>query len=168
LDLGATGKAFAADLVAGAVAEQLGCAVIVSLGGDVSAVTNDTRTGWQVLVSDTEGGDLEAPGQVVTLRTGGIATSSTRHRRWRHEDETVHHILDPRTGRPAAAVLASATVSAATCVEANGASTAAIILGDRAATWLEDRNLPSLLVGTDGVAARCAGWPLPQEVGVLC
>jgi len=168
LDLGATGKAFAADLVADAVATELGCSVIVSLGGDVSAVTLREHLGWQVLVSDTEGGDLDAAGQVVVLTTGGLATSSTRHRRWLHDGSPVHHIIDPRTGLPAEEVVVSATVRAQTCAEANAASTAAVILGRDAADWLESRGLPALLVHADGNATRCAGWPVTEQVATAC
>jgi len=168
LDLGATGKAFAADLVARTVSSELGCSVIVSLGGDVAAVTLSAHTGWQVLVSDTEGGDLDADGQVVVLTTGGLATSSTRHRRWSHDGASVHHIIDPRTGRPAAEVIVSATVSAASCLDANAASTAAIILGHDAARWLSDRNVAALIVDAAGDATRIGGWPALQEVATAC
>lgn len=168
LDLGATGKAFAADLVATAVVAELGCSVIVSLGGDVAAATVREHTGWQVLVSDTEGGDLDAPGQVVVLANGGLATSSTRHRRWTSHGSPVHHILDPRTGRPAEEFIVSATVCATSCLEANAASTAAIILGRDAAAWLSERNLAALLVEADGRSTRCDGWPSVEQVAAAC
>lgn len=168
LDLGATGKAFAADLVAEAIVAELGCSVIVSLGGDVAAATVREHVGWQVLVSDTEGGDLDAPGQVVVLTTGGLATSSTRHRRWSQHGSSMHHIVDPRTGHPAEEHLVSATVCASSCLEANAASTAAIILGQDAARWLADRELAALLVAADGSATRCGGWPAPEQVATAC
>lgn len=168
LDLGATGKAFAADLVAEAVVAEFGCSVIVSLGGDVAAVSLSRLAGWQVLVSDTDRGDLASEGQVVLLTHGGLATSSTRHRRWTHGGAAVHHIVDPRTGRPADEVVVSATVCAASCVEANAASTAAIILGRAAPEWLSQRGLSSLLVDVDGQATRCAGWPQALEVAAAC
>jgi len=159
LDLGATGKAFAADLVADAVVLAVGGSVIVSLGGDVAAVCDDERTAWPVLVSDTEGPTIDVPGEMVMLGTGGLATSSTRHRRWTQDGAAVHHILDPRTGRPAATNVASVTVRAASCVEANAASTAAVILGADAPGWLEQRGFAALLVDQDGGATRCGGWP---------
>lgn len=168
LDLGATGKAFAADLVAHAVVDALGGSVIVSLGGDVAAVTAPQHGGWQVLVSDTEGGDLDAAGQVVVLTNGGLATSSTRHRRWKHRGAPVHHILDPRSGLPADELIVSATVCASSCVEANAASTAAVILGRDAAGWLADRDVSALLVDCTGRATRLAGWPEPAEVAAAC
>ena len=162
LDLGATGKAFAADLVANAVVLAVGGSVVVSLGGDVAAVCQDGRTSWPVLVSDTAGPDLDVAGETVMLGTGGLATSSIRHRRWTHDGAAVHHILDPRTGRPAATTVASATVRAPSCVEANAASTAAVILGDDASGWLEERGLDAVLVDQDGRSSRYGGWSAPE------
>ena len=53
------------------------------------------------------------------------------------------------------------TVAAATCEAANGASTAAIVLGAAAPAWLAARGLPARLVATDGAVTRTAGWPAP-------
>ena len=50
-------------------------------------------------------------------------------------------------------------VAVATCLEANVAATAAIVMGERAEGWLGRRGLPSLLVGVEGEEARVAGWP---------
>jgi thiamine biosynthesis lipoprotein len=167
LDLGATGKAFAADLVADAVVLAVGGSVVVSLGGDVAAVCLDGRTAWPVLVSDTAGPGMDEPGETVMLGTGGLATSSVRHRRWTHGGEAVHHILDPRTGRPADTTVASATVRASSCVEANAASTAAVILGADAAAWLDRRGLAALIIDQDGTSTHCGGWPA-TKTGVPC
>ena len=51
------------------------------------------------------------------------------------------------------------SVAAATCVDANIASTAAIIRGEAAPDWLEALGLPARLVRTDGRVERTAGWP---------
>jgi thiamine biosynthesis lipoprotein len=50
------------------------------------------------------------------------------------------------------------TVAAATCVEANAASTAALIMGDHALRWLDDMNLPARLVHADGGVHYAGGW----------
>jgi thiamine biosynthesis lipoprotein len=159
LDLGATGKAFAADLVAGAVERAVGGSVVISLGGDVAAICGAERAAWPVLVSDTAGPGMDVPGQTIMLGTGGLATSSIRHRWWSHDGDVVHHILDPRTGRPAMTTVASATVRAASCVAANAASTAAVILGSAAPAWLEQRGLAAVLVDQDGRSTTYGGWP---------
>jgi thiamine biosynthesis lipoprotein len=50
-------------------------------------------------------------------------------------------------------------VAAASCLEANAAATAAIVMGERAAAWLEARGLPARLIGVDGTVAVVGGWP---------
>ena len=126
LDLGATAKALAADRGAAAAASATGTGVVLSLGGDVAVGGTPPPGGWPVALGD----DHAAPnGPVVALAGGGLATSSTTVRRWRRGDQVVHHILDPRTGAPCPIVWRTVTVAASTCVHANVASTAAIVLG---------------------------------------
>jgi len=117
-------------------------------------VTDDHRAGPD---------DPSSSGQTVRIRAGGLATSTVTVRRWRRGATTVHHIVDPRTGRPAEEVWRTVSVAAASCLAANTASTAAIILGDAAPSWLEGRTLPARLVRTDGRAVRAAGWPEDPE-----
>ena len=71
----------------------------------------------------------------------------------------MHHIVDPRTGVPAREVWRTVSVHAGTCVDANTASTAAIILGEEALDWLAAQALPARLVRADGAVVRVAGWP---------
>jgi FAD:protein FMN transferase len=51
------------------------------------------------------------------------------------------------------------TVAAASCVDANIAATAAIVLGRPAADWLEKMRLPARLVHVTGRVATSNGWP---------
>ena len=104
-------------------------------------------------------GAAELAGQTVSLWSGGLATSGTTVRRWRRGGTELHHILDPATGRPAPVVWRTVSVAAGTCVDANIASTAAIVLGHDAPAWLEARGLPSRLVGPAGQVYLVAGWP---------
>ncbi len=98
-------------------------------------------------------------GQVVTIRDGGLATSSVLGRAWQRAGVWLHHIIDPRTGEPARSCWRTATVAAATCVDANVASTAAILRGEQAVGWLRGLGLPARLVRRDGSVVRVAGWP---------
>lgn len=160
LDLGATAKALAADRAAAAAHAAAGCGVLVSLGGDLALAGPPPADGWPVRISDDHAAPLDGPGPVVALRDGGLASSSTAVRRWRAGDAELHHVVDPRTGRPAATPWRTASVAAATCVEANVAATAALILGDEAPAWLDLHRLPSRLVPRDGGTAVVAGgWP---------
>jgi thiamine biosynthesis lipoprotein len=159
LDLGATAKALAADRAAAAAAEAASCGVLVSLGGDIAIAGEPPRGGWLVRVADDHRASLDGPGPVVALAVGGLATSGTAVRRWRAGEAELHHVLDPRTGRPAKTPWRTATVAAATCVHANTASTAALVLGDDAPVWLEERGLPARLVPREGAVVGVAGWP---------
>ena len=159
LDLGATAKAWASDLVARAVADTLGEPVVVSLGGDVrvDGAGSEASPGWPVLVTERPGDDAGA--EVVQLGGGGLATSSTLARRWRDDGRVHHHVLDPRTGWPVPEVWRTVTATGATCVAANAASTAALVLGERAVPWLEARGVSARLVAADGLVARLGLWP---------
>src|SRR5579884_330029 len=164
LDLGATVKALAADRASEAALAAAGCGVLVSLGGDLAIAGEAPEDGWRVRVTDDHAAGVDAPGQWITLRSGGLATSSTAVRRWTGlsaagEPRLVHHRLDPTPGAPVGGPCRTVSVAAATCLDANIASTAAIVRGDRAAAWLEELGLPSRLVDLGGVARHIAGWP---------
>ena len=160
LDLGATAKALAADRAATAAHTAAQCGVLVSLGGDIATAGPAPAAGWRVRVTDDHRADAAAPGQPIALHTGGLATSSTTVRAWRGRDGAmVHHLLDPETGLPADGCWRTASVAAACCLDANIASTAAIVRGQRAPAWLASLRLPSRLVSHDGVAFHLCGWP---------
>jgi thiamine biosynthesis lipoprotein len=159
LDLGATAKAWAADRCAEIIAAKADSGVLVSLGGDIAVAGPAPADGWRVRVTDDHAAGPEAPGQTVTIRSGGLATSSTTVRTWALGGRRVHHIIDPATGEPARSCWRTVSVAAGSCVDANTASTAAIIRGEAAVSWLRDAGLPARLVREDGSAQTTAGWP---------
>jgi thiamine biosynthesis lipoprotein ApbE len=163
LDLGATAKALVADRAARRVAEALdGRGVLVALGGDIAIGGERPPGGWSVRVQDATGpvGLMPVgPAQVIGLRIGGLATSSTTARRWIRGGAVIHHILDPRAGVPVASPWRTVTVAAPTCLEANVASTAAIVRGEPALTWLTAQGLAARLVDVDGAVTVLPGWP---------
>ncbi|MGH2365488.1 MAG: FAD:protein FMN transferase [Chloroflexota bacterium] len=164
LDLGATAKAFAADLAAARAYEVAGRGVLVSLGGDIAVAGEAPPGGWTIRITDDCHAALDAPGQTIAIRSGGVATSSTTVRRWMRGGATLHHILDPATGLPARERWRTVSVAAGSCTDANIASTAAIVLGDRAPAWLSERSLPARLVGVDELVLPVAGWPVECDV----
>jgi FAD:protein FMN transferase len=163
LDLGATAKALAADHAAASAQAEAVCSVLVNLGGDLAIAGPAPPEGWQIRVTDDHRSGLDAPGQWIALRSGGLATSSTMARRWRSGGVTVHHLLDPASGRPTDGGWRTVSVAAATCLDANIASTAAIVRGERAPAWLAGLNLPSRLVSDAGIVHHVAGWPSAGE-----
>jgi thiamine biosynthesis lipoprotein len=168
LDLGATAKAWAADRAAARIAAATGGGVLVSLGGDVAVSGQAPDGGWRIRVQDISGRPEDpptGPSAVVAIRTGGLATSSTAARRWQRGGDILHHILDPRTGLPAAVVWRTVSVAAATCTDANIASTAAIIRGRAAPAWLTELGLPARLVDEAGRVQTVGGWPAETAGG---
>ena len=155
LDLGATAKAWAADLVATALMEALGCTVAVSLGGDVRVLGPEPTT-WPVRVAEHPD-ELET-GPVVVVR-GGLATSSTVVRRWETRAGVRHHLVHPHTGAPVSGRFRTVTAAGETCVAANVATTAALVLGDDALAWLRERGVAARLVTTDGEVVTVGDWP---------
>ena len=159
LDLGATAKAFASDRAAAAAATAGACGVLVGLGGDIAVAGSGPEDGWPVLLADRHDVSLDEAGMTVTIRDGGLATSSTTARRWRRGGVDVHHLIDPRTGRSATEFWRTVTVAAASCVDANIASTAAIIRGATAPEWLDDLGLWARLVAVDGTETLVGAAP---------
>jgi thiamine biosynthesis lipoprotein len=155
LDLGATGKAWAADVAAYVIEQELGVPALVSLGGDLRIAAPDGGP-WQVAVSEAPG---QTPDTIVSITDGGLATSSTRVRRWTADGVERHHVVDPRTGQPAAEVWRTVTAVAPTAADANTATTASVVLGHEASGWLVARDVPARLVAANGTVVRCCGWP---------
>jgi thiamine biosynthesis lipoprotein ApbE len=163
LDLGATAKAWAADRAATSGAAVLRCGVLVSLGGDIAVGGTAPEGGFSIGLADvcTE----DEPIERVTIGSGGLATSGVANRRWRLGDHGVHHIVDPSTGLPAVTPWRTVSVAAASCVEANAASTAALVKGEPAVDWLGSLGLPARLVRHGGEVRVTAGWPEIEHAG---
>ena len=113
IDLGGIAKGWMADRLA----ERLGSNVLVNLGGDLRA-----RGGGP----DGDGWPIGLGEATILLAGQGAATSSVLRRRW---GEGLHHLIDPRTGLPAASGLVEVSVVAATAVDAEIVAKAALIAG---------------------------------------
>jgi thiamine biosynthesis lipoprotein len=116
----------------------------VSAGGDLA-----TRGEMDVLLPS---------GGTVALRGGGIATSGSSRRSWIRGGELQHHLIDPRTGRPARSCWTDVTVAAGSCVAADIAARAAFILAEDGPRWLDDRGLAGSFVAPEGVWAENRTW----------
>jgi thiamine biosynthesis lipoprotein len=163
LDLGATAKALAADRAARSAASLAATGVLINLGGDLAVAGDPPEGGWPVRVTDDHAAPFDAPGQTVSIISGGMATSSTAVREWVNGRERLHHIFDPQTGSPAPVVWRTVSVAARSCVDANVASAASIVRGKSALAWLESAGLPARLLAADGSVMRVGGWPEESE-----
>ena len=118
--------------------------------------------GWIVRVSDDHRAPVTAPGQTIAIAAGGLATSSTAMRAWPRRRARAPH-RRPGDGRPGRAGWRTVSVAAVTCLEANVAATASIVLGESAVGWLARRALPARLVRPAGDMLAVAGWPEDAE-----
>jgi thiamine biosynthesis lipoprotein len=151
IDLGGIGKEYAADRAAGLLRKEGITAGIVSFGGDVRTLGSrgDGRP-WCIGVVDPRN-PRRTRFRVRVVGDAGIATSGDYERCFVRDGVRHHHLLDARTGRPAAGV-ASCTAVATTAFDAGLASTAAFLLGaDEGLRLLEDRP------GVEGVLIRDSG-----------
>ena len=132
LDLGGIAKGTAVDRIAARLV-ALGIApALVNAGGNLRVVGERPVRPWRIGIRDPR---AEALLGAIELRAGDAVSSSGDYERYRESDgERVHHIIDPRTGRPATHT-AAVTVIAADAETADAASTALFVAGP--AAWLE-------------------------------
>lgn len=155
IDAGGIGKGLAADLAVAHALESGAYGAMASIGGDVAMSGRPPEGGWTIRVECPVPDD----GLVGTIAVsgGGVATSSTRSRRWWHDGAEQHHVIDPWTGAPSATDLWSVTVVARSGWLAEAHATAALLAGSDHVIDYLDRNLLS------GVAVVDDGRVLTSE-----
>jgi thiamine biosynthesis lipoprotein len=165
LDLGGIAKGWLADrLVRGL--ERCG-AVYADMGGDVALSQPPPGAAtWEIGIEDPR--NPEALVGIVHVRRGGIATSGVTRRAWTAGGEHRHHLIDPRTGRPAVTDLLSVTVAAPTATAAEVAAKAVLLLGrvrGERSLHMSDHLAGVLLPAAGGtvVVGRRHGRPLVLE-----
>ncbi|HEY1734772.1 MAG TPA: FAD:protein FMN transferase [Acidimicrobiales bacterium] len=159
LDLGATAKAGCADRAAVTAAAVTGTGVLVSLGGDVAVAGPPPDGGWAIRIADRHDAGSGDPSVTVAISHGGLASSGVAARQWTRGDEHRHHLVDPATGRSAETCWRTVSVAASTCLWANTASTAAVVMGNDAPDWLSRHGFCARLVALDGTVVGVGRWP---------
>lgn len=132
------------------------------LGGDVTLLgSKPNGTPWRVAVKDPANtgaylGILDTTGNVY------VATSGVYERYFEQDGARYHHILDPKTGRPADSGVVSATVVCESGVWADALATACCVLGVDGSLALRGRtpvDFDLILVTDDGRALyTCEGF----------
>jgi thiamine biosynthesis lipoprotein len=152
LDLGGIGKGLAADLVTTELLAAGADGACVNLGGDLRAEGTPPpgAAGWTVGVAD-------APGHVLALVHGGVATSSRLRRRWVRAGRELHHLVDPATGTPARSGLASVTVIASRAAGAEVLTKVAFLAGPSVGPMLTRAGATGLLIHDDGTVEVLPG-----------
>ncbi len=169
VDLGGIGKGlavrWASEILAGT-----GDSVLVEAGGDVMALGGGPNgDGWMISVEDPFGGT--DPVAVLRLIDRAVATSSVRVRSWMVDGEQVHHLVDPRTRRPAQSFLRSVTVVHEDPALAEVWSKSLFIAGrSQIRKMSDDVGLASLWVDVDGrvttsrAMREYVAWQVPSVV----
>jgi len=124
----------------------------VSAGGDVAAIE-------PVVVGLPGGGS-------IALHGGGLATSSVARRRWLADGVPQNHLIDPRTGCPTTSPWRAVSVAASSCLIADVAAKAALLLGPAGPAWLDERKLAGRFVSHAGAVTRNDSWSAraPEQV----
>ncbi len=132
IDLSAIAKGWAVDEVSAALSRLGHPDHMVEVGGEVRASgTNASDQPWRIAIEQPSNGRRTA-NHVVGLMDQAMATSGD-YRNFREVDgKRISHTIDPRTGRPVEHTLASISVVAPTCVDADGWATALMVLGPEA------------------------------------
>ncbi len=144
LDLGGIGKGWTAEYIAEQLSTYGSC--LVDLGGDI-VVRGRT---WPIEV--TEPGTDDASVLSISLSNAAVATSGTDYRRWQTTSGVVHHLIDPRTGRPAQTDVITATVVHPRGTMAEAYAKAILLMGsERGLHWMQYQWLgDAMIVRADG------------------
>jgi thiamine biosynthesis lipoprotein len=153
-DPGGIGKGLAADLVTAELLERGASGALVNVGGDLMTRGRAPRaTGWSVEVEDPTAPERHVAR--VLLRDGAVCTSSRVKRSWTTTDgASVHHLLDPHTGRPYESSLVAATVVAGEAWWAEALTKAVFAAGHDAPNVIANAAADALLVHDDGTLER--------------
>jgi thiamine biosynthesis lipoprotein len=153
LDFGGIAKGWTVDLVS-AWLGRLPWA-IVDAGGDLRLAGVPPEGGVEVGVEDPE--DRAAEALRLRIGSGALATTSVTVRAWGHG---MHHVIDPRTSRPASTGVLQATVWGRTCAEAEVWSKAALLGGPE----VLDRVAGCLVMGTGEVVTNLTAADADERV----
>ena len=124
---------------------------LVDAGGDLVAGAAPVGSGgWPVAIAAPGSAETENL-LTLSLAEAALATSGIDYRRWQVNGHAAHHIIDSRTGQPAATDLLTVSVLLKRAVQAEAVATAVMVLGqDAGFEWLAEREIPALLVSQTG------------------
>ncbi len=135
IDLGGIAKGWAAQRAV-EILSSFGPA-LVDAGGDI-VVSGPQRDGSPWLIGVADPFDPDRDLATLAISTGAVATSGRDYRRWQHSGHTFHHLIDPRTNRPAETNVLTATAIAPTGPEAEMTAKVVLLLGaQEGLRWVE-------------------------------
>jgi thiamine biosynthesis lipoprotein len=154
IDLGATGKGYALDVVRSYLDEKEVSGAIITAGGSVM-VYGDKSTGesWKVGIRNPDGSAEDMIGylEISDVDYMCVSTSGDYEKYVDYEGKRYHHILDSATGYPAQSGLSSVTVMCKSGIDSDGLSTACFVLGEeKSRSLLEKYDAGAVFIDTDG------------------
>lgn len=172
LDLSSIAKGYAVDRVSDYLLAQGYANTLVEVGGDFRARgSRDSSDGWRVALERPGSGAEERALQssvlddadittVLALGDRGLATSGDYRHRFQADGREYSHHIDPRTGYPVEPAIASVSVIAPTCAQADPLGTTLIVMGpDAGLHWATERGITALFVIRDGAGYRRLATP---------
>ena len=159
LDLGGIAKGWTVDRAA----EMLGAwgAAMVDAGGDIRVSAAAGGEPWPIGIQHPF--DPTRDLGVIALDGGAVVTSTVGRRQWQRDQQPMHHLIDPRTGKPSQSDLHTVTVLAPTAASAEVAAKVALILGsDRGRAHLMAQGFSGVLVDRTG-RVEMVGEPMVGE-----
>ncbi|NOY87700.1 MAG: FAD:protein FMN transferase [Deltaproteobacteria bacterium] len=158
IDLGGVAKGYAVDAAVHVLEKEGVKAGIVNAGGDLRAFgKRPGRKTWRIGIQDPD--KPQGMAGVLDLVDGSVATSGDYERYFTVDGVRYHHILDPKTGRPARSGLRSTTVITSDCVLADALATAAFVLGPEKGLDLLERmpDVEGVLIAGGGRILKTSG-----------
>jgi thiamine biosynthesis lipoprotein len=130
VDLSSLAKGFAVDELSALLAAAGAPHHLVQIGGDLRVA----GPAWRIAIEDprppsASDAPPRPPTRVLTLADTALSTSGQSRNTLVHAGRRYGHLLDPRTGAPAAPDLGSASVLAPTCAASSALATALFVLG---------------------------------------
>jgi thiamine biosynthesis lipoprotein len=141
LDLGAIAKGYGVDVVSMQLQKNGFTNFMVEIGGEVYA--RGEKNGeelWRIgidtpMLASMPGQDLQA---ILALKDVAIATSGDYRNYFEYDGKIYSHTINPKTGNPVDHNLASVTVIANNCMEADALATAIMVMGkDKGLQFIE-------------------------------
>ena len=150
IDLSAIAKGFAVDEIARLLDEHNLSGYLVEIGGEVrSQGTRSNGTPWRVGLEKPSAAELSVQ-RILPFTNKALATSGDYRNFFEIDGQRYSHTIDPRTGRPVVDSLASVTIAADECMQADAWATTLMVLGSqRGYNLAVDHNIAALLIVRD-------------------
>jgi FAD:protein FMN transferase len=147
VDLSSIASGYTIDRLAELLADHGIKNFVVELGGEIRAAgSREDGAPWRVAIERpiVEKQEMEV---AVSLVNTSLATAGGTHKFFEYGGRRYSHIIDPATGRPVEHTLASVTVAAETCIEADGWDTPLLVLGpERGVKCAEENGMAAMFI----------------------